>query len=224
MQINFDHLYSKGLSEEDFLVLQKLLQKMEYLIDESYDYQKLIELELVTEKGLTEKGKTFMQQLYDVNYSDGVAELAQKLLDMYSTYGVEGDSLLIIQDRIGWFMKETGFNADSIEIVVEEYLSEVSKFRFSLKNLIWNPPSKAFSVHKTLKDSKLYDMICKKFGINPNVIIKEKDKVWFKWLRGIAMLKVPKGLDKECYFESYQADSDNLIRLKEQFRQKLKGL
>lgn len=224
MYINFEHLYNKGLSDEDFIVLQKLFQKMDYIINDEYDYQKLINLELVNEKGLTDKGKAFMKQLHNVNYSDGVAELAQKLLDMYSTYGVEGDSLLIIQDRIGWFMKETGFSAEVIESIVEEYLSEVTKYRLSLRNLIWNPPSKAFSVHKTLKDSKLYDIVCKKYGINPNVIIKEKDKVWFKWLHGVAMLKVPKGLDKECYFENYQADCDNLDRLKSQFRKKLRDL
>lgn len=192
MLINFDHLYDKGLNDTQLLVLLKAAQKLVDLIDENDpNTTELEEAGFINKGSLTAKGKRLMLQLTNYRFTDEVAELAKELNGIYEAYGAGDDNEMEIMSRLSWFLSSTGFTPEAVKSSVENYLNSCGKYRLSLRNLIWNPPSKAFSVHYNLKDSRLFSQICKDYDIKPHVLVEGMKKNNYKWLKAMSSTSIP---------------------------------
>lgn len=235
MYINYQLLYEKGLSDEDLSILQKIFQKEEVLLEPFLDhFERFEDLGLIqylkkkegTVKGvrISKKGKALLSQLETMGYSDKIGELVDKLVENYVTRNKHVGTKLEVQDRLIWFIGQTGFSTKVILDSVEEYLTLNSEYTKSLENLLWTPSSKAFSVHKNLKDSKLFDFICQKYNLNQTFIIEDKGGKYVKWLADISALTIPKGLPEELYFTgTYKTDLEHIQLLKKMYLSNLKN-
>ncbi|MDC7251013.1 MAG: hypothetical protein PQJ49_13955 [Sphaerochaetaceae bacterium] len=159
-----------------------------------------------------------------MDYNDKIGALVDALIENYQTRNKHTGTKLEVQDRLIWFIAQTGFSTKVILSAVEEYLTLNSEYTKSLENLIWTPSSKAFSVHKNLKDSKLFDFICNKYKLNDTFIIENKGGKYVQWLHDVAMLEVPKKLPDEVYFTgSAQTDLEHSDKIKKLYLKNLKN-
>ena len=227
--INYKLLYEKSLSDADFHILQKIFQKEDILLEPFKDHFKQFkDLGLIqylkgkenTIEGIriSKKGKEFITQLETMGYNDSIGMLVDKLIELYNTNNKHTGNKLEIQNRLIWFIAQTGFSSAVLFNSVEEYLLYNSEYTKSLENLIWTPSSKAFSIHKNLKDSKLYDFICTKYNLNASFFVEDKKGKEIQWLADIANLSVPKNLESENYFTgSYEGDIQHVQELKNKY-------
>lgn len=234
--INYNHLYKKGLNETDYHILQKIFQKESILLEPHLsDFKRLFDLGLIqylkgkenTIEGvrISKKGKTFLNQLEDLEYSDEIGKLNEKLIELYEVNQKHGGNKLEIQNRLTWFISQTGFGADQIIKVIEEYLMNNREYTMSLENLIWKPQSKAFSVHKNLKDSRLYDLFCKKYSMDESFFIENNKGVELEWLYAVAHLNPSKKLENDLYFTgSYESDLEHIKKIKIKYLNKIRKL
>ena len=226
MYINFKLMYEKGILMSELVVLLAINQKEAYLL-QSIPFEYLEEQEFVTYvKGtgpkeervrLSPNGKALLDALTTKGMSEELLNTVHELIEIYEHYGKETGNTLEIRDRLNWFVNATGFSLPVIKNMVEEYLSNKSDFIMKLDNLIWKPQSSAFSVHYNLSDSKLFDMIMKKYKLPINFFLKptEKRKAKDIWLFDIMKLKVPNRLPEEYYWTgSEKTDKEALNRLK----------
>lgn len=235
MYINYDHLYSKGLTDDDFHLLQKIFQKEEVLLEPlTEQFSKLDELGLIqylknqegTAKGvrISKKGKSFMSQLETLSYNDSVGLLVDNLIGQYEAVNKHIGTKLEVQNRLMWFLGNTGFSSKVIIKTVEEYLAENSTYVKSLENLIWTPPSKAFSIHMNLKDSKLFDLVCKKYRLDETFFIESNNTKEMEWLQGVTKLVTSKSISKDYFFTgSYKTDMEHIEKLKAIYLKKIRG-
>lgn len=226
MYINYNLLYSKELTLHDFHVLQMVFQKEYLMVEGRKEFlPKLIEREYVSylkdvEKfenlRITKKGKALLDSLGTMGMSEEISETCESLLSLYEGYNKPTGNKLEVQTRLIWFVSQTGFSHEIIKKSVEEYLGVHTEYTKKLENLLWKPQS-VFSTHKSLKDSHLYDIICKKYRLNTEFFLKKNKGVLINWLSSIAKLKPPRtSKDKDIYLTgSYKSDNAliNKIRL-----------
>lgn len=223
-------MYEKGILASELFTLMLINQKEAiYLRDIPFD--QLEEDGLISFlKGsgtkeervrLSPNGKALLDALTTRGVSEDVLELSTKLVELYEDYGKESGNLIEIRDRMGWFISTTGFSPKVILNAVEDYLTIGGDYTMRLDNLIWKPQSVAYSVNYSLSDSRLFELIRKKFNLPITFYLKPSDKRKVKetWLYDIMKLKVPKGLPEECYWTGNEKeDKEALQRLKKQFK------
>lgn len=232
--INFKLLYEKGLSDHEYLLLQKVFQKDILLLEPFKDdlkplFDKGLIQYLKGKEGILEavriskKGKDFISQLSTMDYNDNVGQILEAILELYQSHNKPIGTKLEVKSRLIWFVTETGFSSKVIISAVEEYLSINTEYTKSLENLLWTPASKAFSVHKNLKDSKLFDFICLKYNLNETFIVEGKGGKEMEWLGNVSRLEVPKKLTPELYFTgSMETDLEHITKLKKLYFLKMK--
>ncbi len=216
MYINFTLLYEKGLTDVDLIILQKVKQKELFISDES-ELNNLFNLNLI-EKNKTDGririskfGNSFLNDLEIPDLTDEIKDISIKAIEMYKNYNKPFGSKNEVLVRMAWFIKNTGFNPLAVLNEIESYLSVTDMaFISRLDNLLWKQPN-AFSVHKTLKDSKLYDIFVSKYNLNEDYFMISTNKDYF-WKLSISKLQVPKGSD--FYFISYDADKKKIAELR----------
>lgn len=226
MYINFKLMYEKGILMSELTTLLAINQKEAYLL-QSIPFEYLEEQGFITYvKGsgpkeervrLSPNGKALLDALTTKGMSEELLNTVHELIEIYEHYGKETGNTLEIRDRLNWFVDATGFSLPVIKSMVEEYLSNKSDYIMRLDNLIWKPQSSAFSIHYNLSDSKLFDMIMKKYKLPINFFLKptEKRKAKDVWLFDIMKLKVPSRLPEEYYWTgSEKTDKEALNRLK----------
>ena len=219
-------MYEKGILMSELTTLLAINQKEAYLL-QSIPFEYLEEQGFITYvKGsgpkeervrLSPNGKALLDALTTKGMSEELLNIVHELIEIYEHYGKETGNTLEIRDRLNWFVDATGFSLPVIKSMVEEYLSNKSDYIMRLDNLIWKPQSSAFSVHYNLSDSKLFDMIMKKYKLPINFFLKptEKRKAKDIWLFDIMKLKVPSRLPEEYYWTgSEKTDKEALNRLK----------
>lgn len=231
MYINYKLLYQQGLDDTDYHNLQKIFQKEELYLSLHCEvnllkkYATMGLTQNLKSKGsefsivrLSRKGKAFMTAVEQIDLTEEIAELVETLVSEYTSVNKFVGNKLEVQSRLAWFIAHTGFNVTTIRDVAVDYLTDNTEYTLSLENLIWKPPSKAFSVHKNLKDSKLFDLICTKFKLDHNFLEGSKKNKSFTWLQNISMLKIPKNLSKDMYLtDSYNEDINLINKLKGQY-------
>lgn len=228
MLINFNLIYTNNLNPTEVFILYAINQKEFDFIKEDYinDVNNLIGMGYVTESSkisdlrLTKSGKAFLTSLSKLDSSNENCELVERLIEMYEFYNKETGNYLEIQDRLNWFIKVTGFSTKVIEDSIKNYLKENDKYIMRLDNLIWKPQSAAFSVNFSLSDSRLFDMIVKKYKLPFYFYTdkKRRSRVKESWLYDISKLKVPTKLPSEMYWTgSEKGDKEAYARLKNQF-------
>ena len=226
MYINFKLMYEKGILMTELTTLLAINQREAYLF-QSIPFEYFEEQDLITYvKGsgpkeervrLSANGKALLDALTTKDMSEELLNTVHELIEIYEHYGKETGNTLEIRDRLNWFVNATGFSLPVIKSMVEEYLSSKSDFIMKLDNLIWKPQSSAFSIHYNLSDSKLFDMIMKKYELPINFFLKptEKRKAKDVWVFDIMKLKVPSRLPEEFYWTgSEKGDKEALTRLK----------
>ena len=232
--INFKLLYEKGLTDHEYLLLQKVFQKEILLLEPfSDDLKPLFDRGLIQYlKGkenvlkavrISKKGKEFLSQLSTMDYTDNIGEILDIIVDLYKSNDKHVGTKLEVKNRLVWFIAETGFSAKVIINSIEEYLSTNTEYTKSLENLLWTPASKAFSVHKNLKDSKLFDFICQKYSLDETFIVEHKGGKEMEWLSNVSRLSVPKKLNEELYFTgNMESDLEHVNKLKKLYFLKMK--
>lgn len=219
MYINFEQLYKCDISETEFMLLLKISQKNTELLKEedTQTIEKFIELQLVEliKQGKTffeklrisKKGKQFIRNIEAPKYSDEIQHLEQELVNMYEDHGKDIGLRADVKSRLTWFICETGFRPNIIKKYVDLYLNEADPMYVkNLSNLIWTPQSKAFSVTFSLKDSKLFDIICHNMRLQQAVFLDKRDKE-LDYLFKYGSMTPPKGLRPELYYTgSYEGD------------------
>ena len=234
MYINFEQLYKSDISESDFMLLVKVSQKNTELFkqEDIPTLERFLDLGLVEliKQGkeffeklrISKKGKQFIRNIEVPKYSDEVQNLEKELVEMYEDYRKEIGLRADVKSRLTWFMAETGFRASIVKKYVDIYLTETDpKYIKNLSNLIWTPQSKAFSVTFSLKDSKLFDIICHHMGLQQNVFLDKRDKE-LHYLFQYATVCPPKGLRKELYFTGdYQTDLEHFAKLHEELTKRI---
>lgn len=226
MYINFKLMYEKGILMSELTTLLAINQKEAHLF-QSIPFEYFEEQDLITYvKGsgpkeervrLSANGKALLDALTTKDMSEELLNTVHELIEIYEHYGKETGNTLEIRDRLNWFVNATGFSLPVIKNMVEEYLSNKSDYIMRLDNLIWKPQSSAFSIHYNLSDSKLFDMIMRKYKLPINFFLKPSDKRRAKdtWLFDIMKLKVPRNLPEEFYWTgSEKTDKEALARLK----------
>lgn len=236
--INYTLLYEKNLSDNDFHILQKIFQKDTILLKPFLsEFKRLEELELIsylkgkenTAEGvrISLKGKTLLDQLSQMNYSDDIGKLVDSVIQLYEVHNVETGKKAEIINKATWFVQETGLNVDKIYELIENYITYMKEnnkeYIIHLTNLFWKPKS-VFSVHKNLSESFLYDMFCKKYKIDPTKSIKVNN-VKIKWIKQISSLKTPKTLPKELTLTgSVKTDNELIDKFNNILIEELKNL
>lgn len=232
MYCNFKILIEKGLTNDDYINLIKISQR-EFVLLENVDFTKFEEMGLVTYlKGksgpenvrLTASGKALMQDINTPGMNEEIGELTESLMELYSSYNYDAGNPIDIKDKLVWFCTETNFSVGAVKTVVEEYLSRRSDYTMKLDNLI-HKAQNVFTVHKNLKDSKLFELFQKKYNLPLtyflNPIGNTKKEVW---LFDCSKLKIPSKLGPEFYWTgSREGDEEALTRLKKEFRKILKN-
>ena len=238
MYINFKILLQKNITESQFILLQKIAQKelllikadnkttqknIKYLLEQGYiQYLKNSNEKDIKNIRISKKGKQLLLAIETPLYSDYIGKLLNELISIYESNGKYIGNKLEVQNRLVWFVANTGFNYKTIINAVEEYITENPEYTKSLENLIWSPPSKAFSVHKHLKDSKLFDIISNKFKLNDKFFIDNKNKLE-TFLFDISKIQLPKKMDKKYYFTGgYKTDQEHLLFLRKELLKRIK--
>lgn len=222
-------MHEKGILMSELTTLIAINQKEAHILkDIPYEYleeQGLIEFikggKTKEEKvRLSKNGKALLDGLTTNGATEEILSLVQELVTMYDSYGKETGNTLEVRDRLIWFIGATGFGVKAIKTTIEDYVSESGDYTLKLDNLIWKPQSSAFSINFNLSDSRLFDIIIKKFKLPINFFLKPSDKRTVKdnWLFDVMKLKVPSKLSDDMYWTgSEKGDKEALTRLKKQF-------
>lgn len=213
MYINFKKLLSSQLSIEEFMLLQMIIQKETPLYSLYEPYIKrfeelgLIEFQKTGKTAadrivVTKKGATFVDSLTIVGMDPETLKLSQDAIDLYKNDGRDTPSLLTVQDRMGWFVRNTNFTSETILDGINSYLEESmgkTEYVRSLDNLIWRAVNQRYPEPKSLKNSLLYNKIVEKYGIDPHFYLQTDKGVLIDYIYGLSKLKVPSTGDAKTY-------------------------
>lgn len=229
MYINFKALYSLGYTADELVRLCAIRQKEDF-IPEKYEAinRRLTEDNLIEWKkdvpSLTAKGTSFLTTVCTKPVDTNISEICADAIRLYDDFFKESGNRLEVERRMAWFVGETGFNKTTILDAVAEHLAQ-GNYTLSLPNLIWKPLSTAFSVHMKLAQSKLFDLIARKFGINTSAYfnsIGEKEmnrNKTLEYMFELSKLPYPTKLTKPEYTFTGSANSDKeqLAKIKQRF-------
>ena len=224
MYINFEQFVSSGLSPNDLINLLAIRQKEKSVIESisDEDLEVYQSFGFVENKGkgvirLTSKGTSFLTTVETPDVTDDILDTLSGMISVYESNGKEiGVSRLEAQSRLTWFMCNTNFKKDLIIETTKQYVQESNGYTLSLCNFIWRPQSSAFSIHKNLKDSKLFDLISSRYGLNTEFYFKDSQNVLMKWLFAVSRLPNPPAKsDENCWFTgNSKQDKERIIDIK----------
>lgn len=197
MYVNFERLLSSGMTAQELLYLLAVRQKEKMIVEtipsetiEMFRINGWIEGEKTMK--LTKKGTALLDQIETAGLTSEISLLLNDLTELYKSYGKDiGISVKEAESRLIWFISETNFRPGVIRDTVLTYLEDNPEYTLSLCNLIWKPQSAAFSVHKKLRESKLFDLIAQKFGFKTDPYFEDKKTVEYAWLFAVSRLPNP---------------------------------
>nr|DAJ47099.1 MAG TPA: hypothetical protein [Caudoviricetes sp.] len=229
--INFKHLYRKGLTDLEFILLTKVFQKDFHLISESDNatISKLVEEGLLTYlKGkdgelaslrFTAKASDFFRELEIFEFDERVVDLEDRLIKLYELNNKLIGIKAKVRENLMWFINKTGFGVDVVYKIIEDYLNDCirnQKNVMYLENLIWKQPS-VFSVHRSLKDSVLFDIISRRYGLGDAERFTNKKGAVYEWLFDLSKVTPPKRMNKSLRITgSYEGDVEFLKVIKKE--------
>lgn len=228
MYISFD-LIAQKMDLHSFMVLQAIKQKesfCEVWTDELKELQDHGYIERCKNGSykLTSKGSSFLTSITEGNIPVEVKELAEELIAMYNARGKNVGRKMEIESRLAWFVDASMFSDNTIKDAVAGYLAVAGEYTSSLENLIWKPQS-LMSVHKHLKDSKLFDIIASKYGVTSLKTEETTKSKEMRWLMAVSKLPdPPKNASPGSTFtgDALQ-DAEAIKRIKIQLYKKLRN-
>lgn len=189
MFVNFERMVESGITATDLLQLIAIRQRDKAVVDAISEEQigKFMDagyIEPLAKGGhkISKKGGALLVVIETPGITKEINDAFEKLKSLYESYGKDiGISIKEAQNRLIWFMGNTGFRGNVIIEETRQYLENNPEYTMTLCNFIWKPPSQAFSVHMNLKDSKLFDLIARRFGMNTNAYfdgVKGREAEW----------------------------------------------
>ena len=234
MYINFPLLLSSGYTVNDIAYLLAIRQKEDMVTSSmpEEDIQRYINAGYVNKLKngglkLTQKGAAFLNVVETPRLTLEVSEILKEMVVYYESFGKDiGVSMKEAEERLSWFMGNTNFKKSLILESTKNYLESNSEYTLSLCNFIWKPPSQAFSVHMNLKNSKLFDLIVRKYGLNTDMYFKDNQNREAEWLFAVSRLPNPpaKG-NLDCFFTNdYKKEKERLLDIKKILFNRLRKL
>lgn len=233
MYINFEQLAESGMSFPDLMNLLAIRQKDDLVIQsiEKKDINKYIALEFVEhlKSGmyrLTKKGASFLNVIETPGISEAINETLYALKDLYEAQGKEIGLVKEAEYRLCWFMNNTNFKHNVICNAVKRYLASSGEYTLSLCNLIWKPPSIAFSVHMSLRSSKLFDLIAEDLSLGTEIYFVKTRTKEMEWLFSVSRLPYPatNGNPDYLFTGDPKREKERLINIKKCLLNRLKEL
>lgn len=232
MYINFEMLLRSGLKFEDLAMLCAIHQKDKAIMENMDDdtYMKLEELRYVEKNAagritVTKLGKAAIEAIETPGITDESEETLKGLIELYEENGKDiGISSKEAQSRLIWFMANTNFKKDVIINVTRDYIADAGQYVMSLCNLIWKPPSIAFSVHKNLKDSKLFDLVSKRYRFGTELFFKVNRSREDEWLMAVSRLPDPPSKPDVLFTMDKKKEKERLKELKTVLFNKIRQL
>lgn len=196
MYINFKELMESDLSIIDVETLVGVRQKeSETMFLESSVWSLLEKGYIERFKNgnlkLSPKGQSFLNVIETPGITKEVSDLTSALVKMYESEEKPTGIIKEVEQRVSWFLHETGFGVEKIKQEVSRYLSENDKFTMSLSNLIWKPKSVAFSVHMKLSESTLFDLMARRYGLGSGIYFAEKKPKDISYIMAVSKLPDP---------------------------------
>lgn len=196
MYINFKELRESDFTIEDIETLVGVRQK------EDESILRKDSIDILLERGyiekfkngnlkLSSKGQSFLNVIETPGLTEEVSSLVSSLVKMYELNDKPTGIIKEVEQRVSWFLHETGFGVEKIKQEVGRYLTDNDKFTMSLSNLIWKPKSVAFSVHMKLSESMLFDLMARRYGLNTSIYFADKKPKEIAYVMAISKLPDP---------------------------------
>lgn len=196
MYINFKELRESDFTIEDIETLVGIRQK------ENESILRKDSIDILFERGyiekfkngnlkLSSKGQSFLNVIETPRLTEEVSSLVSSLVKMYELNDKPTGIIKEVEQRVSWFLHETGFGVEKIKQEVGRYLTDNDKFTMSLSNLIWKPKSVAFSVHMKLSESMLFDLMARRYGLNTSIYFADKKPKEIAYVMAISKLPDP---------------------------------
>lgn len=196
MYINFKELRESDFTIEDIETLVGIRQK------EDESILRKDSIDILLERGyiekfkngnlkLSSKGQSFLNVIETPGLTEEVSSLVSSLVKMYELNDKPTGIIKEVEQRVSWFLHETGFSVEKIKQEVGRYLTDNDKFTMSLSNLIWKPKSVAFSVHMKLSESMLFDLMARRYGLNTSIYFADKKPKEIAYVMAISKLPDP---------------------------------
>lgn len=196
MYINFKELRESDLAIQDIETLVGVRQKEDEVILQKDSIDTLLEKGYIErfKNGnlkLSPKGQSFLNVIETPGITEEVSNLVSSLVKMYESNDKPTGIIKDIEQRVSWFLHETGFGTKKIEQEVDRYLGESGTYTMSLSNLIWKPKSVAFSVHMKLSESMLFDLMARRYGLNTSIYFADKKPKDIAYIMAVSKLPNP---------------------------------
>lgn len=196
MYINFKELRESDFTIKDVETLVGVRQKEDEEMLSSDSISALLEKGYIEryKNGnlkLTTKGQSFINVIETPGITKEVSDLTSALVKMYESEGKPTGIIKEVEQRVAWFLNETGFGVEKIKQEVKNYLYENDTYTMSLSNLIWKPKSVAFSVHMKLSESMLFDLMARRYGLNTDIYFSEKKPKDIEYIMAVSKLPNP---------------------------------
>lgn len=196
MYINFEQLMSVGLTMDDIGYLLMIRQKdpMMGIIPtdkmDMYIERKFVEIMKNGKYKITPRGGSALSLVETPGLTPEVEEIRDAAIRIYDSFGKDPGMIKEVERRMIWFVANTSFKKGPILDAVSSHLEGSGEYTMRLDNLIWKP-SNVYSAHMSLCDSKLFDIILKRYGLNSDPYFKENKDKEISWLYGVARLPRP---------------------------------
>lgn len=196
MYINFKELRESDFTIEDIETLVGIRQKEDESILRKDSVDILLERGYIEKfkngnLKLSSKGQSFLNVIETPGLTEEVSSLVSSLVKMYELNDKPTGIIKEVEQRVSWFLHETGFGVDKIKQEVGRYLTDNDKFTMSLSNLIWKPKSVAFSVHMKLSESMLFDLMARRYGLNTSIYFADKKSKDIAYIMAVSKLPNP---------------------------------
>lgn len=196
MYINFKELIESDLTIQDIETLVGVRQKEDEVILQKDSIDVLLEKGYIEryKNGnlkLSSKGQSFLNVIETPGITEEVSNLVSSLVKMYESSDKPTGIIKDVEQRVSWFLHETGFGTKKIEQEVGRYLSESGTYTMSLSNLIWKPKSVAFSIHMKLSESMLFDLMARRYGLNTSIYFADKKPKDIAYIMAVSRLPNP---------------------------------
>ncbi len=229
MYINFEQMMSSGLTISDVANLLMIRQREptadgipKERIDE-YIGNRFIEQQKNGKYKITPRGGSVLTLIETPGLTPEIEGIRDAVVRLYDSFGRDPGAVKEVEKRLVWFVSNTNFRKGPIVDAVQEHLETSGEYTMRLENLIWKPGN-AFASRMSLADSKLFDLILKRYKLNSDLYLREGQNKEINWLFAVSRLPDPPGkMDPSLTMTgSVETDIDMIRLIKEELGRRLR--
>lgn len=229
MYLNFEQMLSSGLTFTDVANLLMIRQK-EPLADEipkgdinKYIGKRFIEQQKNGKYKITPYGGSVLTRIETPGLTPEIEEIRDAIIEIYDSQGKDTGVVKEVERRIIWFVSNTNFKKAPIVDAVWSHIESGGEYTMRLENLIWKPGN-VYSANMKLSESKLFDIILKKYKLGSSLYMNEKRNKEIDWLFAISRIPdPPKKLNPEYTLTGdVKSDIKRIKELKKELGERLR--